>query len=272
MGFITNISSLNEVPQFEVEKVPVYDGNQVEIPGTYSLRRMDTDQHLGIVGERYRPIQMEEMIDVLDRASQRIGDINHVGYATSKGGRKVLIQSRLAETINVDGDEVEPYFYTIIDNSGMGSNKTIPSTLRITCDNACHLLVTDAENKSRHAATFDVRVESMHLNIIKSIEAARNFNETMERLKSIKFTRDEMVKLTEKLVPIQEDESTKRIAKRDRLVELFESGTGNVGESRWDALNAITEYETHTGKQTTEKLIRNLVNTSMSRKGLALLV
>ena len=68
------------------------------------------------------------------------------------------------------------------------------------------------------------------------------------------------------------DESTKRAHKRERIVELFESGQGNVGETRWDALNAITEYETHTGKQTAEKLMRNLLSASMSRKGLALLV
>ncbi len=64
MGFINTISSLNEVPQFEVEKVPVFGRDQVPIPDTFSLQRTDTRQHLGIVGKKYRPIQMEEMIDV----------------------------------------------------------------------------------------------------------------------------------------------------------------------------------------------------------------
>ena len=108
-------------------------------------------------------------------------------------------------------------------------------------------------------------------NIAQSIQAAKNFNDTMKKLKSIKYTRDEMVKLSQRLIPVEKEESTKRALKRERIVELFESGRGNVGETRWDALNAITEYETHTGKQSPEKLMRNLLNSTMSRKGLQLL-
>ena len=271
MGFINTISSLNEVPQFEVEKVPVFGRDQVPIPDTFSLQRTDTRQHLGIVGKKYRPIQMEEMVDVLDKASCQIGDIDHVGYTSSRNGRKVLIQSKLAANIDVDGDKIEPYFYTVIDNTGMGSNKTIPSTTRIACDNALHLISGDADSTSRHSFSFDMKVEKMLQSIVGSIKAAKNFNSTMVELKNSAFTRDEMVKFTKKLVPVLEDESSRRISKREKLVELFEKGRGNVGETKWDALNAITEYETHTGKKTPEKLIRNLVNTSMSGKALALL-
>jgi len=271
MGFINRIESLNEVPQFNVEKVPLFDANHRPIDA-YSLQRTDTNQHLGVVGERYRPIQMEEMVDVLNRASNIVDSgIQHVGYTMSRGGRKVLIQSKLSETINVDGDEVDPYFYTMIDNTGMGSNKTIPSTLRIACDNALHMLTISSDTCSRHSSIFDTRVETMVGNIAQSIQAAKNFNDTMKKLKGIKYTRDEMVKLTQRLIPVEKEESTKRALKRERIVELFESGRGNVGETRWDALNAITEYETHTGKQSPEKLMRNLLNATMSRKGLQLL-
>lgn len=272
MGFITKIQSLEEVPQFNVEKVPLFDANHQPI-NAFSLQRTDTNQHLGVVGERYRPIQMGEMIDVLDKASNQVdSDIEHVGYTQSKHGRKVLIQSKLSKTIDVEGDKVEPYFYTMIDNTGMGSNKTIPSTIRIECSNALHLISESSDTRSRHSSIFDTRVEVMINSIAQSIETASNFTKVMAMLKNTEYTRDEMIKLTQKLIPVTSNESTKRAHKRERIVELFESGQGNVGETRWDALNAITEYETHTGKQTAEKLMRNLLNASMSRKGLALLV
>jgi len=101
MGFITKIDSLEEIDAFKVEKTPVFFNDNVRVPDTFSLRRVDDGQHLGIVGSNYRPIQMEEMIDVLDKASARVGYIEHVGYTTSRGGRKVLIQSKLAENINI---------------------------------------------------------------------------------------------------------------------------------------------------------------------------
>jgi hypothetical protein len=126
---------------------------------------------------------------------------------------------------------------------------------------------------SRHASTFDQRVEQTVGSIVNSINSARNFGQTMINLKGQKFTRDQMIKLTQTLIPVEEDESIKRMVKREKLVELFESGRGNVGETKWDALNALTEFETHTGKQSSTKLIRNLVmgGSLMSQKGLELL-
>lgn len=272
MGFITKINSLNDIEQFEIEKVPVYYGDNAVIPGVFSLRRADTRQHLGTVSDKYRPIQMDEMIDVLDKASNLVdADIEHVGYTTSRGGRKILIQSKVSESINVDGDEVVPYFYTVIDNTGMGSNKTIPSTIRISCDNAFHLIMSTSEDNSRHSTLFDAKVKDMTNRIVTSIDSAKNFNKTMELLKSQSFSRDKMFKLTEELFDVSEDESNQQLRKREKIVELFETGQGNVGETRWDAFNAVTEYETHTGRQSPEKLIRNLVNKTMSRKALTLL-
>ena len=271
MGFFTEIESLEDVPQFEVNKVPVFDGERNSIPGAYSLQRADTGRHLGMVGESYRPIQMEEMVDVIGRASRKIGDIQHVGYTESKGGKKVVIQSKLPEPINVDGDKVEPYFYTVVDHSGMGSNKVVPSTIRISCDNAFHLIKSCADNRAHHASTFDDRVKAMIDSIVTSVESAKNFEGVMKRLKSLKFTKNQMVKLTQKFIPVEKDESTRRINKREKIVDLFESGRGNCGETRWDALNALTEYETHNGKQSAAKFIRNMTNTNLSRQGLTLL-
>lgn len=277
MGFITKINSLDEIDAFKVEKAPLFfRGESSPIPDTFSLRRVDNHEHLGIVSKNYRPIQMEEMIDVLDRASNKVGDIEHVGYTTSRGGRKVLIQSKLSENIDIEGDVVEPYFYTVVDNTGMGSNKTIPSTIRIACDNAFHLInkgSSSSATSSRHASTFDQRVDQMEQNIVNSIIAAQRFGETVVELKRQKFSRDEMVKLTQSLIPVEKVESTKRMHKREKLVELFAGGRGNAGETKWDAFNAITEFETHTGKQTSSKLIRNLVlgGGLMSQRGLKLL-
>ena len=271
MGFITKIKSLEEVPQFEVEKLGVSDAEGREIPGVYSLQRQDTNQHLGMVGEGYRPIQMSEMIDVLDRSFNTIGGVSHEGYTVSKGGRKVLIQSKLSEPIGSADDKVDPYFYTIIDNTGMGSNKVIPSTVRIACDNALHLIDASSANSSRHSSKFDDRVEGMIASIVQCIEVTKRFDVTMNELKSKKFTWDDMMQLTQKLIPVGEIDSNRRISKREKITSMFTSGRGNVGETRWDALNAVTEFETHTGRQSPEKLIRAFNGNTLSQKAMALL-
>ena len=123
----------------------------------------------------------------------------------------------------------------------------------------------------RHSQTFDANVERMVSRIVHNIDDFKGFNKTMEFLKTNKFSRDQMVKLTQKLIPVEKDESTRRVNQREGIVELYESGQGNVGESRWDALNAFTEFETHNRKQSPEKLVRSLMGNTLSTKALRVL-
>ena len=274
MGFFKEITTLDEVPQFEVEKVALRDVNGNSIPKAYSLQRVDNSQHLGIVKEGYRPIQIEEMLNVIHDASSVIGDIEHTGYAESKAGRKMVIRSRLLHDIDMDGDVIQPHFYTVIDNTGMGSNKNLPSTIRVTCDNAMHIISANAGKLDgvRHAATFNEKIEAMVNQIKANVTNTIQFAGDARTLRSQKFDRNQMTKLVQTLIPVEEEESVKRQTKREKIVDLFSNGRGNSGESKWDALNAVTEFETHTGKQSTDKFIRSFSKNTLSARTHNLLV
>jgi hypothetical protein len=270
MGFLTEIETLEEVPRFEVNKVPLKN-DRGEHNGVFALERSDNGAHLGSCGNKYRPIQMDEMFDILNSASEEVGDIRHTGWTMAGEGKRVVVQSKLGDPIDVDGDKVDGFFYTVIDNTGMSSNKCAPSTKRIACDNALHLIEKRRGDNLRHSDTFEANVEGMVKRIVRNIEDFKGFNETIEFLKSNKFSRDQMAKLTQKLIPVEKEESTRRINQREKIVELYESGQGNIGESRWDALNAFTEFETHSRKQSPEKLVRSLMGNTLSTKALRVL-
>ena len=274
MGFFKEITTLDEVPQFEVEKVALRDVNGNSIPKAYSLQRVDNSQHLGIVKEGYRPIQIEEMLNVIYDASSVIGDIEHTGYAESKAGRKMVVRSRLLHDIDMDGDVIQPHFYTVIDNTGMGSNKNLPSTIRVTCDNAMHIISANAGKLDgvRHAATFNEKIQAMVNQIKANVTNTIQFAGDARMLRSQKFDRNQMTKLVQTLIPVEEEESVKRQTKREKIVDLFSNGRGNSGESKWDALNAVTEFETHTGKQSTDKFIRSFGKNTLSARTHNLLV
>ena len=270
MGFLTEIKTLEEVPRFEVVKEPLYDsrGNH---DGVFALQRTDTNAHLGSCGVKYRPIQMEEMFDVLNTASNRVGGIDHIGYTYTGNGKKVVVQSKLHDELNVQGDKIEGYFYTVVDNTGMGSNKVAPSTTRISCDNAFHMIEKRKGDRLRHSETFTSNVDLMIRRIVDNIETVKGFGGVVEFLQNAKFDRNQMIKLTQKLIPVEKDESVKRNNKREKLVELYESGVGNRGETKWDAFNAITEFETHNRRQTPEKLVRGLLNGNLANRALKIL-
>ena len=276
MGFFREIHGLDEVEQFETKKVSIQDTNGRSIPGVFSLQRTDTNKHLSVVKESYRPIRMDEMFEIIDKASTEIGNIEHTGWAESRAGRKMVLRSRLLSDIDLGGDIIQPHFYTVIDNTGMGSNKSIASTLRVACDNAMHLIDTEEAIARtlgvRHALTFDGKIEAMIDNIRSNVNTTIKFGEVANKLRIEKFSREDMVELTNELIPVTDKDSTKRINKREKLVELFTNGRGNVGESKWDALNAVTEYETHTGKQSTEKFLRSFNTNTISQRASNLLV
>lgn len=274
MGFITNINSLAEVPRFEVIKEPLFDSRGVKVPRSFSLMRSDTRDHLGLCRESYRPVQLDEMLDIIDTATKRVGGISHIGYTFSRNGKRVVIQSKLNEDFNINGDNIEGIFYSVIDNSGMNSNKIIPSTRRIVCDNMLHLVKSESEQGQRtrgirHSNSFDNKVEDLIRKIEFNIDTVKGFKGVVERLQSEKFTIDQMRLLVQKLFPSDKNQepSTKLLNKREIVYSKFSDGIGTEGRTKWDALNAITEYESHK-KFTPEKLVRTLSTDNISNRAL----
>jgi hypothetical protein len=278
MGFITNITSLEEVPRFNVIKEEVFDSHGARVNGLYTLMREDTRDHLGVCRDKYRPIQLDEMLDIVNTATAKVGGIDHIGYTFSRNGKRIVLQSKLSEQFEINGDKIDGMFYTVIDNSGMNSNKIIASTRRIICDNSLHIVTKEAaqsrgKGNLRHSFTFDENVITLSNKISNNINLVKTFNKTIEMLQGKKFTEDQMRQLAQRLLPSRNniEDTTKLISKRENIVLRFSRGIGNEGKTMWDALNAVTEYESHR-KFTPEKLVRTLSTETLSNKALELLV
>lgn len=277
MGFMTEIANLEQVPRFNVIKEEMFDSRGSRVKGVFSLMREDTRDHLGICRDKYRPIQLDEMLDIVQTATEKVGGIDHIGYTFSRNGKRVVLQSKLADQFEIDGDRVDGMFYTVIDNSGMNSNKIIPSTRRIVCDNMLHLIKREAEQTRsqglRHSFSFEEKVGGLINKMESNINIVRTFNKTVEMLKGKKYNEDQMRHLIQRILPDPKNDnaSTKLLNKRENIVERFSRGVGNEGKTMWDALNAVTEYESR-NKLTPEKLIRTLSTENLSNKALEILV
>jgi hypothetical protein len=276
MGFITNITSLEEIPRFNVVKEEVFDSRGSRVQGLYTLMREDTRDHIGVCRDKYRPIQLDEMLDIVNEATAKVGGIEHTGYTFSRNGKRIVLQSKLNTPFDINGDKIDGMFYTLIDNSGSNSNKIIPSTRRIICDNMLHIVKHEAEQRNgrglRHSFSFDDSVSDLVQKITNNINIVKTFNKTVEMLQSNKFTEDQMRQLVQRLIPSHnnKEDSIKLLGKRESIVEKFARGIGNDGKTMWDALNAVTEYESHR-KFTPEKLVRTLSTENLSNKALEIL-
>ena len=260
------IDSLEDVEKFKVVKEQLYDINGKDVPGAFTIRREDTETHFGTVGPRYVPIQLDDMLSILDVATDRIDGLEYDSYTVVGNGKRVVLKSVLAEGIAMGDDKLDGLIYTVIDNTGAGSNKIIPSTVRIYCDNAFHLIEKRSADTIRHSRGFATSVDDIVTRVVADVDTIQRFPRTMERLSGTKFTKNQMSKYSQMLVPVEEDESAQRGNKREELVRLFSEGRGNAGETAWDAFNAVTEYESSSKRNSPEKLVRQLMGGAFSRQ------
>lgn len=275
MPLFTEINSLSDIPTFNVVKEKLFDSHGAEIPNLFSLMRDDTRNHLGVCRSSYRPIQMNEMLEILDNATNRIGGISHTGVTVAGNGRRVVVRSILDEQIAINNDKIDGVFYTVLDNSGMNSNKIIPSTRRVICDNQLHIIKRESGVKRqrgvRHSFTFDQSVADIVKKFETNIKIVKTFQKVVERLQNESFSQDQMRQLIEKLLPTNKKEiSTKMLNKQEDILNRFIRGIGNNGSTKWDALNAVTEYES-SRKFTPEKLVRTLTTPTLSNNALEIL-
>jgi phage/plasmid-like protein (TIGR03299 family) len=98
-----------------------------KLPGYYATVRQDTDEELGVVGERYRIVQNHEAFAFVD---QFLGSAIHFETAGSlHDGRRVWVLATLPDDVEVGGDAVRPY--VLLMNSHDGSTAVVAATTPI---------------------------------------------------------------------------------------------------------------------------------------------
>ena len=83
------IDSLEDVEKFKVVKEQLYDINGRDVPGAFTIRREDTEIHFGTVGPRYVPIQLDDMLSILNVATDRIDGLEYDSYTVVGNGKRV---------------------------------------------------------------------------------------------------------------------------------------------------------------------------------------
>jgi phage/plasmid-like protein (TIGR03299 family) len=220
------------------------------IPGYYATVRQDTQDVLGIVGERYRIVQNDEAFAFVD---QLLGSSIHFETAGSlHGGRRVWMLATLPEHVEVGGDPVRPYL--LLMNSHDGSTAVVAATtpVRVVCQNTLNWGLQNARQKFsiRHTEAVTQRVHEARRVLDLSINYYEQFKRFGDELASQRCTERQLRSVLDELYPAGTGDSMSGRTRRsrqqtkDRIAELFLRGEtqGNAPGSKWSAVNAIVEY------------------------------
>jgi len=233
---------------------PVFVGAglvQSPISGVKATVR-DTDQRaLGVVGERYSPVQNEEAFSFFDAV---VGD-GHAIYHTAgslDGGRRVWILAKLPGEIVLGQDDLtEKYLLLMNSHDGSTALRMLFTPVRVVCQNTLNLALRRAASDGiaiRHTASATTRIDEAR----RALGLARSYYDDFAaeavRLVESPFTDAQMLSLAERLFPAEQDEiSTRTKNHRELVVNLFEWGKGHAQfrGTAWAALNAVAEFADH---------------------------
>ena len=238
---------------FEVESVPVFhnvDGEMVAIEGKSAIRRSDTKQTFGVLGDGYEVIQNEEVAEFAEIIIGEAGAFFDTGGALF-GGSKVFYSLMLPETI-LGSENIGKRMIVSSSHDGTGSVLNLMSLIRPVCNNTLSCAIRGSKDKVsiRHTKNWKNKVEEVR----RVLKIANNhftaIEEAFDKLRSEKVSDSYSQAFINTLFPATSSKGDNKIPKqtmdrREKVQELFLRGKGNEGKTKWDLFNGTTEYIDH---------------------------
>jgi phage/plasmid-like protein (TIGR03299 family) len=236
---------------FEVEKVPAFSPEGTELDGLFVLRRTDTKDTMNIVRGRYQPIHNREMFAPFDTVVKEY-NATYENAGLVRGGRTCWITAKLPDTISINGeDNIEQRIIGMAHHDGMRRNSYFQFSKRVWCNNMLRVLQDAAKSGTSigHTTKWQDHLEKARTAFTKAINAGLRFGSQAQSLADRKLSGNQADCFLQNLYPLEKEASqhtvTRTNNRRENVLELFRDGVGNSGQTRWDMLNAITEYYDH---------------------------
>lgn len=235
---------------YDQEGVATFEGKKV-------LYRSDTNAPLSVVGDDFKVVQPDEVLEFFrDLVADKGMKLSTAG--TLFGGRRFWA---LAETGRecevVKGDTVLGHLLltTAVDGSMATSCKFVST--RVVCNNTLSIAMSEKGNKQSrvtHRSVFDANKVKLDLGLIDA--AWFNFMDNMKKLASVKMDQKTQRKFYEELffdkAKDTSEQTSAAVRHVNRLLLLAAGGSGSdmSNGTAWGTLCGLTEYLTHgTGRR-----------------------
>ena len=245
--------------------------NYVECPNAYATYRTDYNIPLGIVKDRYTPVQNVDAFNFFDGA---IGKDKAIWQTAGffGNGERIFVSAKLPKNILVDGDPVENYLVFTTSHDGSSGVKILFTPIRIVCLNTLNAAIKSTSNfisfrhtKSVHGK-IDIAAEilgicdnqieflSEQYNFMKKVQV--NDTDAQKIFANVILTEDEVFRIKEtghtigQIVTrdwraIQDAQiSMKKVNIISEMNNYYFSGPGQreILGTAWGCYNAVTGY------------------------------
>jgi phage/plasmid-like protein (TIGR03299 family) len=220
---------------------------------TYREHKKKGTSAIGVVGNRYTPIQNSDAFEFLNHLVDDSGAIFESAGALGANGEKVFMAIKFPNTMMLANgiDPVDNYIMAINSHDGSSSFTVAVTPLRKVCTNTIAVTMKHASNKIslKHTSGATAKVQQARETLQLVFKYQEAFEKEVESLLSIKISDNEYKKFVETLIPeptgrdISERQTNSIESVRSELMGLWKADTQQVvANTGWAAYNAVAEY------------------------------
>lgn len=297
---VAKIPLLNSLRKDEATKGFIHSSDlYVECPNAYGVYRTDYNIPLGVVKERYTPVQNIDAFKFFDDAIGKDSAIwQTAGYFGN--GERIFVSAKLPDYIVVNGDAVENYLVFTTSHDGSTGVKILLTPIRIVCQNTLNAAIANADSYVSFRHTSSVHENIMYAKEILGIcnKNIQFLNTQFNIMNKIKVSDNQAADYFTRLIlndseyqalgntghnPMQviykdydtmcdANISTKKVNVISSMYDYYHMGVGQkeILGTGWGLYNAVSGYYSNVDNVTGTKRMDSLLYGDKSRKiGLA---
>lgn len=224
---------------------PIYDGKGAKIPGYVANTRDSDGKVLGIVTDRYTPVQNAEAFSFTDHLIG--GNVKYETAGSLRSGRQVWLLAKMPAT-KVAGDDVEPYLCFTNTHDGSGAVKVCMTPIRVVCNNTLNLALSSARRSwsTAHIGNVQAKIHEAQETLELAAHYMIELDTQAKKYANITLREGWLNKMMSEWFPIQEDDSDikKRNIKavRDTFISCYcAPDIAQFNGTAWGVINAASD-------------------------------
>jgi phage/plasmid-like protein (TIGR03299 family) len=256
---------------YEITLTDVATVDGLIVPKTKAVVRYDNQTVLGVVSNKYVPVQNKQAFGFLDAVVADGGLRYHTAGALGKG-EKVFLLAKLPGHIRVKQTEDVVDKFLLLSNAHDGSAalRVLFTPVRVVCQNTLSMALRQGHGEGvriRHNGNLAAKIQEAQRVLGMATQFYDDAQAKIDRLASNSPTQTQLGVFFKSLYPDPEDGVDNGRAKltREKLHALFEGGIGHdlpgIRGTWWCAFNAVTEmldHRTYRGKSEQDRLSNRL--------------
>ena len=239
----------NWLASWDVTPRPLFIGEGVKTPYSLLTATDDANIQIGVpFTESYSVISNKEFLDVIRESLVGIDGVKLVSIGSVCGRNRTFASFEIDAAKHKVGDREFKQYWTVLNSFDKSSVfADVFSNICTVCNNTFRMNLAESGKGDRvkHTKFAKRKLLDIPAKINAALGAASEFNRIFAQLEETPVKVDTAERIFAGFLGGGEEMSTRAVNTVGRLVNLFQVGAGNRGETLGDVFSAVTDFYSH---------------------------